>query len=263
MVLEIIQLVATGETTGIRLTRFFAAMIIGAIVTRAAVMPLARRLISRRIKNVTTQASLENLTGLMSGIVFVSISLEVAGYGGLVTILGTVTAALTVAIGFGMREEVGSLVSGVFIQLDRPFIKGDYIEIGDTRGVVDEIKLRSTVLENVESEKVVVPNRVLTGGAMKNFTKGRKTRTSVEIKVPVKHAEKAMEILRDSVATIEEVIEKPQPSVWIEKIEDEKAVLQLECFVNTSRKVDKTRSKILEEFSGRKATEKIYQKDEK
>lgn len=263
MVLDVIQLITTGESTGIRLTRFFIVMLIGAFITKGVVMPVARRLISRRIKTVTTQASLENLTGLLSGIIFVSISLETAGYGGLVTILGTVTAALTVAIGFGMREEVGSLVSGVFIQLDRPFIKGDYIEIGDTRGVVDEIKLRSTLLENVESDKVVVPNRVLTGGAMKNFTKGRKTRTSVEIKVPVKHAEEAMEILSDSVNQIDEVIDKPEPSVWIEKIEDEKAVLQLECFVNTSRKVDKTRSKILEEFSGRKETEKIYQKEEK
>ncbi|MFB6116417.1 MAG: mechanosensitive ion channel family protein [Candidatus Nanosalina sp.] len=262
MVFEIVGEVATGTATGYRLTRFIVTLLAGLILTRVVLMPVAKRFAASKVKSVTTQASIENIAGIFSGILFLSLSLQVAGYGGLITILGTVTAALTVAIGFGMRDEVGSLVSGLFIQLDRPFIKGDYIEIEGTRGVVNEIRLRSTVLENVESDKVVVPNRLITSEAMKNFTKGRKTRTSVEIKVDVQNSRKAMDALLESAISVEEVMEKPEPSTWIERIEEEKAILQLECFVDNSRKVEETRSKILEKYSENEKTEEIYRKKE-
>ena len=263
MIPELLQQVATGNSTGIRLARFFIVLGVGMVLTRAVLMPVARKVASRKTDNVATQASIENVTGIVSGLFFVSLSMQIAGYGGLVTVLGTVTAALTVAIGFGMREEVGSFVSGVFIQLDRPFLKGDYIEIDGTRGVVDEINLRSTVLENVESDKVVVPNRVITSAPMKNFTKGRRTRASVEVKVPLEGAETARKALDESARSTEDVLEKPEPSTWIEKLEEDKAVIQLECFVSSSRKVDTTRSGIVEKFSGRKDVKKIFEKEEK
>ncbi|MFB6115067.1 MAG: mechanosensitive ion channel domain-containing protein, partial [Candidatus Nanohalobium sp.] len=57
----------------------------------------------------------------------------------------------------------------------------DYIKTGDYEGVVKEIKLRATVLNGYSSEKLVVPNSALTTGAVKNYTKGSKTKTSLEI----------------------------------------------------------------------------------
>ena len=255
-----IEQLLTGTSQGLRLARFLLTVGLGMLVTRLIIMPVTRKIAGRKVKTVTTQASIENITGIFFGISFFSLGLQVAGYGGLVTVLGTITAALTVAIGFGMREEVGSLVSGLFIQINRPYIKGDYVEIGETRGRVDEIKLRSTLLENIESDKVVVPNRVMTSDALKNYTKGRKTRVSVEIKTSVENSKTVEEELESAAAEAEKVLETPAPETSIERIEDGSSVIQLKCFVGNSSQVETARSDILEVFSGRNKIKKIFSK---
>lgn len=257
-----IEQVISGTSPGFRLARFLIVVGVGMFLTRLVVMPLTRKMVARKVKTVTTQASVENITGIASGILFLSLALQIAGYGGLVTVLGTITAALTVAIGFGMREEVGSLVSGLFIQVNHPYLKGDYVEIGETRGRVDEIRLRSTVLKNVESDKVVVPNRVMTSDALKNYSKGRKTRASVEIKTSVENSKTVREALESAAQETEKVLEKPEPETSIEKIDEGSSVIQLKCFVGSSKDVDAVRSEILEKFSGKSKIKKIYSKNE-
>ena len=68
---------------------------------------------------------------------------------------------MTVAVGFGMRDQVGNLVSGIFIHFDNPFIKGDYIKVEETEGVVQEIHLRETIINGAGSEKTMIPNSKL------------------------------------------------------------------------------------------------------
>jgi len=240
------------------LARFTVIVLGGLIFTRAILMPITRKLASRKVDTVTTLASIENITGIIFGISFLSLGLQVSGFGGLVTLLGTVTAALTVAIGFGMRDEVGSLVSGLFIQINRPYINGDYLEIGDTRGRVKEIRLRSTVLENTQSEKVVMPNRLMTSDALKNYTRGRKTKTFAEVKAPLEQSEKVMKELSNSAKKNEKVLEKPDPNTSISKLEDDSAIVQLECFVGSSKEVGTVRSEILEDFSNKKKVKEIF-----
>lgn len=248
----------TSESTLMALARFTVIVLGGFIFTRAILMPITRKLASRKVDTVTTLASIENITGIIFGISFLSLGLQVSGFGGLVTLLGTVTAALTVAIGFGMRDEVGSLVSGLFIQINRPYINGDYLEIGDTRGRVKEIRLRSTVLENTQSEKVVMPNRLMTSDALKNYTRGRKTKTFAEVKAPLEQSEKVMKELSNSAKKNEKVLEKPDPNTSISKLEDDSAIVQLECFVGSSKEVGTVRSEILEDFSNKKKVKEIF-----
>lgn len=252
----------TSEATSMALARFIVIVLGGFIFTRTVLMPVTRKLASRKVKTVTTQASIENITGIIFGISFLSLGLQLSGFGGLVTLLGTVTAALTVAIGFGMRDEVGSLVSGLFIQINRPYISGDYVEIGETRGRVKEIQLRSTLLENTQSEKVVMPNKLMTSDALKNYTRGRKTKTFAEVKAPLDYSEKVMKELSNSAEKTEKVLKNPEPSASISKLEDNSAVIQLECFVGSSKEVGKVRSEILEDFSSKEKVKEIFAEKE-
>jgi len=248
----------TGQSTLFALARFTVIVLGGFLFTRAVVMPITRKIASRKVETTNTQESIENITGILFGVSFLSLGLQASGFGGLVTLLGTITAALTVAIGFGMRDEVGSLVSGFFIQINRPYITGDYVEIGETRGRVKEIKLRSTMLENTQSEKVVMPNRLMTSDALNNYTKGRKTKTFAEVKAPLKNSEKVMEELSKSAKKNQKVLQNPEPNTTISKIEDGNAIIQLECFVGSSKDVGKARSEILEDLSNKKKIKDIF-----
>lgn len=258
----ILENLVAGSEVHWQLARFFLVLFGGLTFVRVVMIPIIDKLVSRKSDSVTTQASLQNFVGIFSAFIVFTFALQAAGFGGLVTVFGTVTAALTVAIGFGMREEVGSLVSGVFIQLDNPFVKGDYIKVNDVEGVIDEIQLRSTILKTSGSEKLVMPNRVLTANGVKNYTKGKKTKTSISVKTPVETVEKAREILVKKANQNEEVLEKPEPETVINRIEDGKTEVELHYWINSPGKVSRVRSEILEKFSKDAKRRKVFKEYE-
>jgi len=48
-----------------------------------------------------------------------------------------------VAVGFGSQSLVRDIFSGAFFLFDDAFRKGEYIEIGDVKGTVENISVRS------------------------------------------------------------------------------------------------------------------------
>ncbi|MFB6242403.1 MAG: mechanosensitive ion channel family protein [Candidatus Nanosalina sp.] len=246
-----------------QLARFLLALVVGLLLTRVIVMPLVGMLISRRTDSPKTKASVENLAGILSGFIVFTTALQFGGFGGLVTVLGTVTAALTVAVGFGMRDEVASLVSGVFIQLDNPFVKGDYIKVNDTEGVVRDVNIRTTEMRTSGSEKLVMPNRIITANPLKNYTRGRKTKTSITVKVLAEKSEKARKILLEETGEKEQILDSPEPEIEIKGVEDGKAELELHYWIKDPGEVSNVRTAVLEEFNRKAGRQKIFRSDEK
>ena len=65
---------------------------------------------------------------------------------------------LTVAVGFAAQTSASNLISGVFLMIERPFITGDVVRVGDIDGVVITIDLLSTKLRTFSNVMVRVPN---------------------------------------------------------------------------------------------------------
>jgi len=64
------------------------------------------------------------------------------------------------ALGFGLKDILANVVSGVLILLYRPFGIDDRIIVAGLEGVVSEIDLRYTTLEQ-EEKTFLVPNSLL------------------------------------------------------------------------------------------------------
>ncbi len=62
------------------------------------------------------------------------------------------------AIGFAAKDTIGNLLAGFFILTDRPFTKGDRIEIKGNIGTVVDIGLRTTRIETLDHTYVIIPN---------------------------------------------------------------------------------------------------------
>ena len=68
--------------------------------------------------------------------------------------------AISIAIGFAMKDIIQNLVSGILVQLDKPFKKGDTIEVQGFVGRVMRMRVRTTVLQTEKGELVHIPNSV-------------------------------------------------------------------------------------------------------
>lgn len=68
--------------------------------------------------------------------------------------------ALSIAISFAMSNIIQNLVSGILIQLDKPFEAGDKIKVQAFEGKVIKMRVRTTVLEAEGGELVHIPNSI-------------------------------------------------------------------------------------------------------
>lgn len=228
----------------VQLLRFFFVLVAGILFTRIVLMPAANKAATRRGGDKLSTHSFENVVGLAGLFMSFIVALQGAQLGNLVTVLGAITAALTVAVGFGMRDQISNVVAGFFIMTDNPFVKGDYITAGSHEGVVKNISLRHTVINGAASEKVVLPNAMLTTSPLSNLTKGRKTKVKSDFKIAVKKSGEFEEIAKEKALEDERTLEKPEPSTSVKGLEDEKAVIGLSYWVRESDNVKSVSSDV-------------------
>ena len=86
-----------------------------------------------------------------------------------------VTAALAglgiggLAIGLGAQKTFENLLGGISILIDKALVIGDPCRIGDQRGVLEDIGLRSTKLRTEDRTVVTIPNGTVATAVLENY----------------------------------------------------------------------------------------------
>jgi small conductance mechanosensitive channel len=92
-------------------------------------------------------------------IVGILIALGFAFRSGNVTIAGLVAA--TIVASLGVQDVIRNYVSGYYVLLEHHLRVGDTIDIGTESGVIEDIRLRVTILRGTDGSMIVVPNTEL------------------------------------------------------------------------------------------------------
>lgn len=94
----------------------------------------------------------------------------------------TTSAVGAVVAGLALQDTLGNLVSGLAIQVEKPFHVGHWISSGDWEGEVVEITWRATKLRTRHGNQVIVPNGELAKAAIINYSEpASPTRIEVEV----------------------------------------------------------------------------------
>jgi small conductance mechanosensitive channel len=93
------------------------------------------------------------------------------------------------AIGFGSQGLVQDMVTGFFIVFEEQFNVGDMVEISPNVGIVQELGLRMTKLQNYFGQKVIIPNRNI--ATVGNYTKGAQY-ANIDVAAPTIEAAEQM-----------------------------------------------------------------------
>lgn len=71
-------------------------------------------------------------------------------------------------VGFAMQQTLANFAAGFMILLYRPYDIGHSVEIGGTKGTVEDINLTMTIMRDENGNQLVVPNGKVWGSIIRN-----------------------------------------------------------------------------------------------
>lgn len=74
-----------------------------------------------------------------------------------------------VAVALAVQNILGDLFASLSIVLDKPFVVGDFLMVGDFLGSVEKVGLKTTRLRSLSGEQLVFSNTDLLGSRIRNF----------------------------------------------------------------------------------------------
>ncbi|MBI2133907.1 mechanosensitive ion channel family protein [Candidatus Woesearchaeota archaeon] len=114
-----------------------------------------------------------------------------------------------IAIAFALQKILEDLFSSFTIYFDKPFKKGDFIIVGTDMGTVKHIGIKTTRIQTLEGQELIISNRELTTARVNNYKKMEERRVLFSIGVvydsTVAKLKEAKEIISEVVRGIESV----------------------------------------------------------
>lgn len=129
------------------------------------------------------------------------------------------STVLAVGIGFGLQNIAQNFVSGLILLLERPVSKGDFVNVGDALGVIDDIGLRATQIITRDEVTIIVPNSELVASKVINHSRPT-TNLRIHIGVGVAYGSDLQLVKQELLGVADrhpEILKKPVPEVRLDK----------------------------------------------
>lgn len=204
--------------------------LIKAVVSAVAIFFIGRwvaQLVIGLAKKAMTKAKLDEtlivfLGNVGYGLLLAMVIISALGQLGVDT---TSAAALlggaALAIGLALQNQLSSFAAGVMLILFRPFAKGNVVDIGGQMGIVEEIKITSTILKTFDNQLVWLPNSSVWGNKITNFSALPTRRVDLTIGIGYgSDLKKAKELLVAMLKDEPRILDDPAPSVVVSNLGD-------------------------------------------
>ena len=179
---------------------------------------------------------------------------------GLVASLGVGALVL----GFALKDIIENWVSGLLMISAKIFRNGDVIMVGDLKGVVTDISLRTTKLRTYDRNEVIIPNSVLLKENVINLTSGKKeTVASIIFAIDyIYDTEKVKLIIENIIKNDPNVIvilkkEKKREIRFVVRIKEWSTEIECLFWINEPANEEFIKSRITENVNNRLKEEKI------
>ncbi len=131
-----------------------------------------------------------------------------------------------VGLGLAMQGVLSNLVAGLTIIFVKTFRVGDYVEIANAHGQVENIELFSTTLVHPDLSRVIVPNRKIVGEILHNYGRIRQADLSVGVAYNT-DLNRALGIVRNILDRNPRVLKDPVAGVGTATLGDSSIVLAI------------------------------------
>lgn len=115
------------------------------------------------------------------------------------------------AIAFAIQNILEDIFAFFTIYFDKPFKKGDFINVGTDAGTIEKIGMRTTKIRSTQGQKLIISNKELTSSRIQNFQRMPQRRVAFEFGVLY---ETPLEKIKEIPNIIQECIENEKMTTF-------------------------------------------------
>lgn len=112
-----------------------------------------------------------------------------------------------IAVALALQNILGDLFASLSIVLDKPFVIGDFVIVGDLLGVVEKIGLKTTRIRSLSGEQLIFSNSDLLNSRIRNFKRMQERRVPFNFGVTYQTTPEQLEAIPPLVQSIVEAVE--------------------------------------------------------
>lgn len=153
------------------------------------------------------------------------IGFELAGLMGIM-------AGMAFAVGLALQGSLSNFAAGILVLVFKPYKIGDWVEIQDKFGQVEEIQIFSTIIVTPGRKTLIIPNSQVIDGTVTNLSKKEYIRLELSVTMPYSESyTKVEKIIKDVLSTIPKIKKEPAPEIGIENYDSHSLVIAIRPFV--------------------------------
>ena len=208
-------------------------IIVGVFLTKWVV-----QLITKRLTNKKTDPNIIHLLQRILYVIAIAIiaitTLDLINIP--ITAFAFLSGAIAIGFGFGAQNIINNFISGWILMWERPIRIGDFLEVEDAKGVVEEINTRSTRIRRVDGVHLLIPNSKLLENTVVNWTLiDRLVRTSVKVGVAYgSPAKKVSALITQAAEEQIEVLKDPKPLITFEDFGDNSLIFEVTYWIQSN-----------------------------
>ena len=211
---------------------FAVGMVLIKLALKITEKALGKTRLDKSVHKFVITATKYTLYIILAVVILTSLKVPTAP---LVTVLGACGAAVALAL----KESLGNIASGIIILANKPFIRGDVIEVTGITGIVQSIDLLGTTLKTYDNKVITIPNGTITASVLVNYSREEKRRVDLTFTVSYdSDIAKAKDVLLAVAESNSDIFADPAPVIGVAEHQDSAILLDLKVWCENSRYYD-------------------------
>lgn len=153
-------------------------LVVGILVVRLLLKVLTKAL----EKSKMDKALIKLIRSLLRVVLYLLLILiTVSSLGVDVTGIVALASVLTLAVSLALQNTLSNVIGGFTLLNTKPFVAGDFVEIGGQSGTVTDVGLNYTKLATADNKIVSMPNSTVVAGQIINYTASGTRRVDITV----------------------------------------------------------------------------------
>ena len=205
---------------------------VGRFIIKQISVLIAKVLEKRKIET-SVQTFLKSLVKILLNMVLAFAIISKLGVE--TTSFAALLASAGVAVGMALSGNLSNFAGGLIILVFKPFKVGDYIDGPGVSGTIKEIQIFDTILSTLDNRMIDVPNGMLSGNAVINYSKQEMRR--VEWVFGVEYGEdvqRVRTVLQRIIYADKRILDTPAPIIVLGSLSASSVDITVRVWVKTA-----------------------------